>query len=180
MLNTAGRCAANSSGNVNVSPWRAFRKRSWILPEASRQPESFRCVQRGIRARDTQRGGAAQRVDDRDQGELLPLDNAETNAGVGLDFLLQALGELLVALGGDDREDVDLGVPHAVARLVDTEPQAAADGLPALDLGAHLPQGEIWKTLGLSQPSFNAECEKMNRSGVAKLNNSSFFRMIRL
>ena len=37
---------------------------------------------------------------------------------------------------------------------------------------------QIWKTFGLSQPSRNAECEKINLSGHAKLNNHSLFFII--
>ena len=69
------------------------------------------------------------------------LHDAEADAGVGLDLLLEVLGELLVALGGDDGERVDLEAAQALALLVDAETQAAADGLAALALGAHLAQG---------------------------------------
>jgi hypothetical protein len=39
---------------------------------------------------------------------------------------------------------------------------------------------QIWNTLGLSQPSFSAECEKMNFSGVSNDSSASFSRMMRL
>ena len=68
------------------------------------------------------------------------LDDAEADAGVVLDLLLQVLGELLVALGGDDRERVDVEAAQALALLVDAQTQAAADRLAALALGAHLAQ----------------------------------------
>ena len=58
-----------------------------------------------------------------------------------LDFLLEVLGELLVALGGDDRQGVDVESPQAFSLLVDAEPQAASDGLAAFALGAHFAEG---------------------------------------
>jgi hypothetical protein len=39
---------------------------------------------------------------------------------------------------------------------------------------------QIWKTLGLSQPSFSAEWLKMNFSGDSKPSSFSLSRMIRL
>ena len=58
-----------------------------------------------------------------------------------LDLLLEVLGELLVAFGGDDGERVDVEAPEAFALLVHAETQAAPDRLPALALGAHLADG---------------------------------------
>ena len=91
--------------------------------------------------------------DDRDGRELVLLHDAEADAGVFLDLLLEVLGELLVALGGDDGQRVDLEAAQALALLVDAEAQAAADGLAALALGPISRRAQIWKTLGLSQPS---------------------------
>src|SRR5208282_4764420 len=56
------------------------------------------------------------------------------------DLLLQVLGELFVAFGGNDREGVDIEAAQAFALLVDAQAQATADGLPALALGTHLAQ----------------------------------------
>ena len=77
----------------------------------------------------------------RDGGELVLLHDAEADAGIVLDLLLEVLGELLVAFGGDDGQRVDVEAAQALALLVDAETQAAADGLAALALGAHLAQG---------------------------------------
>ena len=77
------------------------------------------------------------------------LHDAEADAGVVLDLLLQVLGELLVALGGDDGQRVDLEAAQALAVLVDAEAQAAADGLAALALGAHLAQGADLEDVGV-------------------------------
>ena len=77
----------------------------------------------------------------RDGGELVLFHDAKADAGVFLDFLLQILGELLVAFRGDDGERVDVEAPQPFALLVDAQAQAAADGLAALALGAHLAQG---------------------------------------
>ena len=73
-------------------------------------------------------------------GELVRLDDAEADAGVLLDLLLQVLGELLVALGGDHGQRVDLEAAQALAVLVHAQAQAAADGLAALALGADVAQ----------------------------------------
>ena len=69
------------------------------------------------------------------------LDDAEADAGVLLDLLLKVLGELLVALRGDDRQRVDVKAAQPFALLVHAKPQAAADRLAALPFGAHLAQG---------------------------------------
>src|SRR5438477_7858467 len=69
------------------------------------------------------------------------LDNAETNAGVVFDLLLQVLGKLLVALGGNYREGVDVEAAQPRALLVHAQAQAAPDSLPPLLLAAHLTQG---------------------------------------
>ncbi len=37
---------------------------------------------------------------------------------------------------------------------------------------------QTWNTLGLSQPSFSAEWEKMNRRGQSKLSSHSLSRMM--
>ena len=113
-------------------------------------------------------------------GELVLLDDAEADSRVLLDFLLKVFGELLVALGRDHGQRVHVEAAQPLALLVHTEPQAAADGLPALALGAHLAQAQIWKTFGLSQPSRSAEWEKMNFSLVSKLSSFSLSFMIRL
>ena len=95
----------------------------------------------GLRLRDAQRRGVPGRIDDRDGGELVLLHDAEADARVGLDFLLEVLGKLLIALGGDDRQRVHVESAQALALLVHAEPQAAPDGLAALALGAHFAQG---------------------------------------
>ena len=88
-----------------------------------------------------QRRGPPGVVRHRDGGELVLFHDAEADAGVVLDLLLEVLGELLVAFGGDDRERVDVEAAQAFALLVHAQTQAAADGLPALALGAHLAEG---------------------------------------
>ena len=76
-----------------------------------------------------------------DPGELVRLHDAESNTGFVLDLLLEFLGELFVALGRDHRKGVHLEAAQAFAVLVHAEAQAAPDGLAALLLGSHLPQG---------------------------------------
>ena len=71
------------------------------------------------------------------------------DARVGLDFLLQVLGELLVGLSGDDRQPVDLEAAHTFAVLVHAQPQASADGLPAFALSAHFAQGANLEHVGV-------------------------------
>jgi hypothetical protein len=70
-------------------------------------------------------------------------------------------GRSLVALVGDDREHVDPLGSEPLALLVDTQPQAAPDLLALLHALVVWLSVQIWKTLGLSQPSFKAECAKM-------------------
>ncbi len=95
----------------------------------------------GFRLRHAQRRGPPGFVRHRDGGELVLLHDAEADAGVGLDLLLEVLGELLVALGGDDGQRVDVEAAQPFALLVDAQPQAAPDGLAAFPLGAHLAEG---------------------------------------
>ena len=59
---------------------------------------------------------------DADRGEPVFLDDAELNARLLLDLLLEVGGEFLVALGGDDGQGVDVEPPDAVAGLVDAQP----------------------------------------------------------
>src|SRR3546814_11856443 len=71
---------------------------------------------------------------DRDRRELVLLDDTEANAGVGLDFLLEVVGEGLIALGRDHRERVDLDARQPFTLLFDAQAQAATDGLAAFPL----------------------------------------------
>ena len=112
--------------------------------------------------------------------KLVIFDDPEADAGILLDFLLKVLRELLIALRRDYRQRVDLKAAQALAFLIDAEPQAAADGLAALALRWMSRSAQIWKTFGLSQPSFSAEWEKMNFSGVSKPSSFSLSFMIRL
>ena len=80
-------------------------------------------------------------IDDRDGGELVLLHDAEADARVGLDLLLEIFGKLLIALGGDDRQRVHVETAQPIPLLIHAEPQAAPDGLPALSLGAHFAEG---------------------------------------
>lgn len=91
--------------------------------------------------RDAERRGLPCCVRHRDGGELVHLDDAESNAGIGLDLLLEVLRELFVALRGDDRERVGVEAAQPLALLVHAQPQTAPDGLPALAFGAHLADG---------------------------------------
>ena len=75
------------------------------------------------------------------RGELVLLDDAEANARVGLDFLLQVERKILIALGRDDGQRIDLETALPLAVLIDAQSQAATDGLPPLPLRAHFPQG---------------------------------------
>ena len=47
-------------------------------------------------------------ADDRNGRELMLLHDAEADAGVGLDLLLEVLGKFFVAFCGNNRERVDL------------------------------------------------------------------------
>ena len=57
------------------------------------------------------------------------------------DLLLEVLGKLLIALGGDDRERVHVESTQPIPLLVHAEPQAASDGLAAFTLRAHFAEG---------------------------------------
>ena len=75
------------------------------------------------------------------------LDNSELNAGILLDFLLEILGELLIAFGCDYRKRVDLEPAQPLALLVDAQPQASADRLPPLAFRAHFAKGANLKNV---------------------------------
>ena len=72
---------------------------------------------------------AAMLVGDRDVGEQMGLNDAETDTGLLLDLLLELLGEPVVGLVGHDREPIDLEPVDPLARLVDGD-----DVLPAVDV----------------------------------------------
>ena len=108
-----------------------------------------------LRLLEAQRRRRAVRVGHRDGGELVLLDDAEADAGVLLDLLLQVLGELLVALGRDHGQRVDLEAAQPLALLVHAQAQAAADGLAPLALGADVAQGADLEDVGVV-PAFLA------------------------
>ena len=110
--------------------------------------------------------------------ELVLLDEPEANTGVLLDFLLQVLREGLVALGRDDGEGVEVLPADPLARLIDADAKAPADGLATLPLGTQLAKRADLKHIGVVQPSRSAEWENMNFCGVSRSSSSSFFRMI--
>ena len=100
--------------------------------------------------------------------------------GVVLDLLLQIFRELLVALVAITVKRVDLKAAQTLAVLVDAQSQPAANRLSPFAFSPMSRRVQIWKTLGLSQPSCNAEWEKINLSGVSKDSSFSFSFMIRL
>ncbi len=77
------------------------------------------------------------------------LDDPELDPGILLDFLLQVLGELLVALGGDYSQRVDVEPAQTFAFLIDTEPEAPTNRLPALALSTDLAQRANLKHVGI-------------------------------
>src|SRR3546814_6057745 len=86
---------------------------------------------------------------DRDRRELVLLDDTEANAGVGLVFLLEVVGEGLIALGRDHRERVDLEATQPFTLLVDAPAQAATDGLAAFPLRADFTQSANLEHVGI-------------------------------
>ena len=108
------------------------------------------------------------------------LNNAEPDSCVGLDLLLEIRCEVLERLGRNDGKRVDLKAPDAFAVLVDAQAQPrpiVCRRSRSVWISRRL---QIWKTLGLSHPSRNAEWEKINLRGVSKLRSFSFSFMIRL
>jgi len=81
--------------------------------------------------------------------ELVLFDNAETDAGIGLDLLLKIFGEGFVALRGDHGEGVDLEAAQSFALLVDAQAQTAPDGLAAFALGADFAQRANLEHVGI-------------------------------
>ena len=77
------------------------------------------------------------------------LHNAETDAGVGFDFLLQVFSKIFVPFGGDYSQGVYLESTDALSLLVHTEAQAASDGLAAFALGTHFTQCTNLKHIGV-------------------------------
>ena len=108
------------------------------------------------------------------------LDDAEADARLCLDLLLQVLGELLVALRGDDGQRIDLEAAQALALLVDAQAQARPmvwrRSRLGLDVAGDTRSGTRWSC----PASRSAECEKMNLSGVSNESSFSFSFMIRL
>ena len=77
------------------------------------------------------------------------LDDPELDPGILLDFLLQVLGELLVALSGNYSQRVDVEPAQTFAFLIDTEPEAPTNRLPALALTTDLAQRANLKHVGI-------------------------------
>ena len=98
---------------------------------------------------DAERRAGAILVSHRHGRKLVRLDDAEADAGVVLDLLLQVLGELLVALRRDDGERVDLEAAQALAFLIDAEAQTPTDGLPPLALGLNVAQRADLEDVGV-------------------------------
>ncbi len=100
---------------------------------------------------ESERGDAAICGCDCDGGELILRHDTEANPDTGLrifQLLLQAFGEGLVALAGDDSQGVRIETLYASASLVHAKAQAASDRLPPLAFGAELTQGadleDVW------------------------------------
>ena len=130
---------------------------------------------------EAQRRGLAVRVDHRDTGELVLLHDAEADAGVVLDLLLEVLGELLVALSGDDGERVDFKPAQALALAGLRRGAGRVRWSGGARARCPFRAGRKFeRRSGLSQPSRSAEWEKMNFSGVSKLSSFSLSRIMRL
>ena len=54
------------------------------------------------------------------------LHDAEADAGIGFDLLLEVLGKFFVAFRGNNRERVDFKAVPALALLIDAQAQAAS------------------------------------------------------
>ena len=108
------------------------------------------------------------------------LHDAEANPRVGLDLLLKVLGERFVAFRRDDRERIDVKAAQAFACWLTHRRRPRPMVCRRSRSVRTSRSAQIWKTLGLSQPSRKAECEKMNLSGVSRLKSFSFSFMIRL
>ena len=102
-----------------------------------------------LRRLDAERPGFAVLALDDEGRERVPLHQAEADPRFLLDLPLQVLGELLVALAGDDGQGVHLESALPLAGLVDAEAQAPADGLPAFPLRRYVPQGADLEHVGV-------------------------------
>src|SRR3546814_12469808 len=100
---------------------------------------------------------------DRDRRELVLLDDTEANAGVGLDFLLEVVGDGLIALGRDHRERVDLEAPQPSTLRVAAQTPAATDGLPASPPRAGFTHGANPAHVGIVHATFQRERGTDNR-----------------
>ena len=150
-----GRAAARAaSGSVDGALLQ--RRAEGVLDAALRVEVALRdeVGVEGLGGLDAEAGAVSPRVGvgDGDGGELVALDDAEADAGVGLDLLLELLGELPVALAGDDGERVDGAVADAAAVLVDADAEAAADGLAPLALGADVAERADLEHVGVVPP----------------------------
>ena len=70
--------------------------------------------------------------------KLVVFDNAKLNARVFFNVALQVFGKLLVALGRNHRQGIDLKATQALTLLIHAQAQATANGLtaPALRIWA--------------------------------------------
>ena len=82
-------------------------------------------------------------------GKLVRLHDAEADAGVFLDFLLQVLGKLFVVFRGHHSQGVDLEAAYPLTILIDAQAQATANGLAALALGLNVTQGANLEHVGV-------------------------------
>ena len=98
------------------------------------------------------------------------VDDERTIPQVGLDVLLQAFCELLVAFRRDHGQQVHVQEVRVVKQIavlthalaVHAQAQATAYFLSFADSLSECFNVQIWNTLGLSQPSRRAEWLKMN------------------
>jgi hypothetical protein len=101
-------------------------------------------------------------------GKFVVMHHAELNTRIFLDVLLQVLGKLLIALRGNHGQRIDLEATQPLALLIDAQAQPRPMVCRRQRSVSRVEKLQIWKTFGLSQPSFSAECEKMNFSGDSK------------
>ena len=84
--------------------------------------------------------------------ELMRLDDAEADPGILFNLVLQVLGEVLVALPGDDGERIDFEAAQALTVLIDAKTKAASDRLPPFSLGPDVPQCADLEDIGIVPP----------------------------
>src|SRR5437016_5222957 len=97
----------------------------------------------------TQRNSLSIRTRDRYGSKLVCFHNTKPNASIGLNLPLEILGELLIALSRNDSKRVHIKAMKTITILIDTQAQAATNGLSALSFSLDITQSANLEYIGV-------------------------------